>query len=95
MLALRRAQGSAEGRAGRARFGIQGRKLYGVPGPKLEAIARTFGRNHSLAMELRRTGVFEARTLAALVEEPRLLTAGERDGGSRSLRAGPTAIGRA
>lgn len=64
---------------GLARYGIRARKAYGVPVSTLRPMAKRIGRDHDLALALRRTGVFEARILAALVEEPRALTAREMD----------------
>lgn len=74
-----RAKGSARSRRGQERFGIRGSEVLGVPVPELRKMARAAGRDHALANELRRTGVFEARILAALVEDPSALTPAEMD----------------
>jgi 3-methyladenine DNA glycosylase AlkD len=74
-----KSKGSEKGRAGMARYGIRGRTVYGVSAPDLKALARSLGRDHELSVELRRSGVFEARALAALIEEPKKLTAREMD----------------
>ncbi len=60
--------------AGMARFGIVGQKLLGIPVVQLRAIAKRTGRNHALAGELWASGIFEARILAGLVDEPARVT---------------------
>jgi 3-methyladenine DNA glycosylase AlkD len=72
--------GSAKGIEGMARFGIRARRAYGVPGLALAKLARETGRDHALSRQLRATGVFEARALAALIAEPSKLTEEEMDG---------------
>jgi 3-methyladenine DNA glycosylase AlkD len=59
---------------GMARYGIVAKNVYGVSKPKLDSLARKVGRNHSLALELWKTGNHDARILAVLVSEPALLT---------------------
>jgi 3-methyladenine DNA glycosylase AlkD len=56
--------------AGMARFGIRAKKVFGVPTPAVRALAKRIGKDHRLAGELWRTGIFEARFLAALVDVP-------------------------
>jgi 3-methyladenine DNA glycosylase AlkD len=70
---LRRA-GSRKNVEGMARYGIRPARAFGVPSPVLEAMARRLGRDHGLAARLWKTGVHEARILAALVEEPARVT---------------------
>ncbi len=70
-------QGSKRNIEGMARYGIRPKVAYGVPAPEVRALARKLGPSHGLALELRASGVFEARALAALVEEPKALTSGE------------------
>jgi len=57
-----------------ARFGIRAKRVYGVAKPKLDALARRIGKNHQLALELWDSGVHDARILAGLVDEARLVT---------------------
>ena len=57
------------------RFGISVEKaLGGISAPVLKKIARQIGKNHSLAEELWRTGIHEARHMAALIDEPEKVT---------------------
>ena len=74
-----RAKGSKRNIEGMARYGIRPKVAYGVPAPEVRKIARRLGRSHALALELRATGLFEARALAAQVEEPGALTSREVD----------------
>jgi 3-methyladenine DNA glycosylase AlkD len=69
-----RALGSAENVAGMARYGIRSTKVYGVSTPALVELARRAGRSHQLALDLWQTGVLEARCVAALVDDPALVT---------------------
>jgi 3-methyladenine DNA glycosylase AlkD len=45
----------------------------------MKRIARDVGRDHTLAAELWATGIYEARTVAALVDEPELVTVEQMD----------------
>jgi len=65
--------------AGMARYGIRSEKAYGVSITKLMAIERRVGKNHGLAAELWDTGVHDARLLACLVDDPRLVTEAQMD----------------
>ncbi|HEX2987343.1 MAG TPA: DNA alkylation repair protein, partial [Chloroflexota bacterium] len=59
---------------GMARYGINPQNTLGVSMVQLRAMARRVGRNHQLALELWASGIHEARILAALVDDPRLVT---------------------
>ncbi len=66
--------GSAEVRAGMKRFGITADRVHGINAPTLKALARKIGKNHDLAEQLWGTGIYEARTIAALIAEPKKVT---------------------
>lgn len=57
-----------------ARYGIRGREILGVGGPELKKLAKRLGKDHSLALKLWSSGIFEARLLAAMVDEPDKVT---------------------
>jgi len=59
---------------GMARFGIKSKKVLGLCMPDITAIAKRAGKNHRLAQELWATGIYDARILAALVDEPKEVT---------------------
>jgi 3-methyladenine DNA glycosylase AlkD len=61
--------------AGMARYGISTRDTLGVPIPVLRALARDLSPDHPLALGLWRSGIHEARILATMIEDPRLVTA--------------------
>lgn len=79
LLAELRALGSAEGRAGMARFGINIENAYGVSMAAARPLARKHKRQHDLAAELWASGIHEARILAALIDDPRLVTPKQMD----------------
>ncbi len=60
---------------GMARFGIVARKSFGVSKPKLDALARRVGKNHKLALQLWDTRIQDAKILAGLIDNPKLVTA--------------------
>jgi len=59
-----------DARAGMARFGINTSSALGLSIPLLRRAARRIGRNQQVAEELWRTGIHEARILAAFVADP-------------------------
>jgi 3-methyladenine DNA glycosylase AlkD len=59
---------------GMAHFGISAEHALGIRAPVIKKFAREIGRNHRLALELWATGIREARSLAALIDEPELVT---------------------
>ena len=61
------------------RYGIVTPKAMGVPMAKMQAVARGLGRDHELAARLWQTGWYEARTLAALVDDPAEVTPEQMD----------------
>src|SRR5512133_1573860 len=72
--------------AGMARFGITGARALGWSAPQLRAMAREIGKDHELALELWDTGIYEARALAALIEDPRLVTKTQMERWARDFR---------
>jgi 3-methyladenine DNA glycosylase AlkD len=60
---------------GMERFGIKSRSnILGVPSEYIYKLAKNIGRDHMLAMDLWKSGIFEARILAAFIADPKLLT---------------------
>ena len=63
------------GLEGMARFGDHPRQaLGGISTPMLKKLARSAGRNHALAHELWATGIHEARLIAAMIDDPAMVT---------------------
>ncbi len=69
--------------AGMARFGIVTKKALGVAAPELRELAKRVKKatsdRHSLALELWQTGIHEARAIASLIDDPKLVTRGQMD----------------
>jgi 3-methyladenine DNA glycosylase AlkD len=60
--------------AGMARYGIRPRHALGISIPTLRALARKNGSDHRVAGQLWRTGIHEARILAAYIDDPAAVT---------------------
>lgn len=64
---------------GMARYAIPSDHALGVPVGKIRDLGKRLGRNHELAQALWETGIYEARMLAAFVDEPALVTPAQMD----------------
>lgn len=69
-----KAIGTAENRAGMARFGINTATALGVGNSDLRPIARKLKRNHDRSLMLWESGIREARLMAAFTGEPERIT---------------------
>ena len=72
-------RGSQRVRAGMARYAIPADRAFGLPVGTLRQQAKRLGRNHQLAADLWATGWYEARMLAAFVDQPDAVTAAQMD----------------
>jgi len=59
---------------GMARYGIEARLVFGVQMGTLGSLSKRLGKDHALALELWKSGWYEARLLAALVDDPQRVT---------------------
>jgi len=59
---------------GMVRFGIDVPNAFGVSVPDLRGLAKQIGRDHKLADQLWRSGIHDARLLAALIDDPGKVT---------------------
>lgn len=59
--------------AGMARFGINPKNTYGISTPNLRKLAKEIGKNHVLAIKLWDSGIHEARILASMIDESKLV----------------------
>src|SRR6185369_15885659 len=68
---------------GMANFGIVTRKSYGIPTPVLKQFAREVKKSadnrHALAQELWQTGIYDARSSAFLIDDPKQVTKKQMD----------------
>lgn len=78
-------RGTRKHRDGLARYGIVTAKAHGVPVGDLQRKAKSLGRDHALALALWDTGWYEARMLAAFVDEPDRVTAAQMDRWAREF----------
>lgn len=65
--------GNPEALEGMSRFGITTKKAYGVSVPKLRTLTKEIGRDHKIALSLWDTGIHEARILAGMVDDPKMV----------------------
>ena len=61
------------------RYGIHAKKAFGIGMASIHELARKIGRSHELALSLWQTGWYEARLLAAFVDEPLEVTSAQMD----------------
>ena len=66
-------------RDGMARYGIPADKAFGVSVGDLQKLAKRLGRNHDLAAGLWNTAWYEARMLAAFLDDPASVTPAQMD----------------
>lgn len=59
---------------GMARYGIDVEKAFGVNVPVLRALAKKIGTDHEPALELWESGYHEARHIATMIDDPKLVT---------------------
>jgi 3-methyladenine DNA glycosylase AlkD len=75
--------GSKKNVDGMAYFGITNKKSFGVPTPVLKQFARDVKKQaenrHSLAQKLWQTGIYDARAVAFLIDDPKQVTEKQMD----------------
>jgi len=71
--------GTQRTRDGMARYGLPSAKAFGVPVSTMQAYAKHLGRDHELALALWQTGWYEARMVAAFLDEPERVTSSQMD----------------
>jgi 3-methyladenine DNA glycosylase AlkD len=59
---------------GMKRYGISPDRRLGVSVPVIREIAKKIGKDHSLALELWKTGIAEAMIIASMIEDPKRIT---------------------
>lgn len=75
--------------AGMERFGIVTPKSFGIPTPVLKQYAREVKKRaedrHILALELWETGIYDARVIAFLIDDPKKVTRKQMDAWARDF----------
>jgi len=74
-----RSLGDPKAVEGMARFGVHVPNALGVSAPNLRRLAKEIGKNHTLAGRLWRTGIHDARILAALIDDPAQVTGSQME----------------
>ena len=72
---------------GMARYGMAIQNRLGVSIPDLRKLAKELGKDHGLALELWKTGIAEARILAAMVDHSAQLTGEQMDDWARDFNS--------
>ncbi len=62
-----------------SRYGVVTKKAFGVPVGKIQALSKSVGKDHALALSLWETGWYEARLLAVFVDEIDKVTPAQMD----------------
>ena len=85
-IAALEARSEARIRDGIGRYGITtADRVLGVPMAGIQAVGKAIGRDHQLAEALWQSGVYEARLLAAFVDDPALVTPAQMDRWTRQF----------
>jgi 3-methyladenine DNA glycosylase AlkD len=85
-IAALEARAEASIRDGMARYGIETRdRVIGVRVAGIQQVAKSLGRDHALAEALWQSGIYEARMLAAFVDDPALVTPAQMDRWARGF----------
>jgi 3-methyladenine DNA glycosylase AlkD len=69
-----RSLGDPKAVEGMARFGVHVSNVLGVSAPNLRRLAKEISKDHDLASRLWKTGIHDARILAALIDDPAKVT---------------------
>jgi 3-methyladenine DNA glycosylase AlkD len=72
-------------RAGMARYAIPDDKALGVRMANIQKLGKLLGRDHSLALQIWKTDVYEARMLCAYIDEPEKVTPAQMDAQARDF----------
>jgi 3-methyladenine DNA glycosylase AlkD len=80
-----RSLGDPKAVAGAARFGIRVSSILGVSAPNLRKLAKNLGTDHALAGRLWKTGIHDARILAALTDDPAKVTRSQMERWARDF----------
>jgi 3-methyladenine DNA glycosylase AlkD len=79
-------RGDPRGLTGMSRYGITVARAYGVSVPQLRDIARKIGTDHRLALQLWKTEIHEARILAGMIDDPRMVTENQMENWASRFR---------
>jgi 3-methyladenine DNA glycosylase AlkD len=72
---------------GMAKYGIKVEQRLGVSIPDIRKLAKETGQDHKLALELWKTGIADARIVAAMVDDPDKLTEEQMEGWVKDINS--------
>ena len=78
-IALLKKRATKKTKDGMARYAIPSDKAFGVPVGVIRSIGKSLGKSHDLAQALWKSGHYEARMLATMVDEPERVTPEQMD----------------
>ena len=67
------------------RYGLPSERAFGMPMGKMQAFAKRVGKDHALAQQLWASGWYEARMVAAYIDEPDKVTRRQMDAWARDF----------
>jgi 3-methyladenine DNA glycosylase AlkD len=76
----------AKHHAGMMRFGISNDKALGVKIPEVRKLAKMIKKDHALAQQLWDTDIHEARILASMIDDPKLVTQQQIDAWTKDFK---------
>lgn len=79
VIATLKKRGSARVRAGMARYAIPSERAFGIPVGELRKLGKSLGKSHALAAALWKSGHYEARMLATMVDDITQVTPQQMD----------------
>jgi 3-methyladenine DNA glycosylase AlkD len=85
ILARLKRLGTRRNREGMARYGLRAPKVFGVSVSTIQQLSKRLGKDHALASALWETGWYEARMLAAFVDDPARVTPTQMDRWARDF----------
>lgn len=85
VIALLKEKADKKHHEGMTRFGVSNEKALGVKIPEVRKLAKLVGKDYALAQELWDTDIHETRILAALVDEPKLVTTQQMDAWTKAF----------
>ena len=72
---------------GMARYGMTVEKRLGVSIPELRLLAKEIGKDHKLSLGLWKTGIDDARILAAMIDDPQKLTEAQMENWVKDIKS--------
>jgi len=85
VMAKLRSKARPEQLSGMAKYGMNVSSRLGVSVPDMRKLAKETGKDHKLALELWKTGVAEAKIVAAMIDDPAQLTEQQMEGWVREI----------